>query len=50
MFELCLKGDIPDADAIKPKIVFETYLKHLPEFRHFQDYTGLDFATKLRAA
>ena len=32
---------------MKPKAVYETYLKDLPEFIHFQDYTALQFANKL---
>ena len=35
---------------MKPKQVYLTFLKHLPEFAPFQDYTAFKFATKLSSA
>jgi hypothetical protein len=47
LYGLIVRGELPDRDSIKPKQVFETYCKHRPEFKHFQDYKGIKFATKL---
>ena len=46
-YALIVDKTIPPREEIKPKEVYEKYLKHLPEFVYFQDYTKLDFAGKL---
>lgn len=38
---------IPGRHDIKPKQVFEEYCISRPEFKHFQDYKALGFASKL---
>ena len=45
---LIMAGKIPSKDAIKPKQVYDQYLKHRREFKHFQNYTELQFAGKLK--
>ena len=47
LYQMILDGEIPDASKIKPKQVYMQYLKDLPEFAPFQDYTALNFASKL---
>lgn len=48
LYDMLLAGQIPR--DMKPKPVYETYLKHLPEFASFQNYTALKFAGKLASA
>ena len=48
LYAMLLDGKIP-AD-MKPKAVYETHLRHLPEFQPFQNYTKLGFASKLASA
>ena len=48
LYEMLCAGLIP-AD-MKPKEVYLTYLKHLPEFAPFQDYTALKFSGKIGPA
>jgi len=48
--DLVIEGTIPPSTELKPKEVHATYCAHLPEFKNFQDYTKLDFATKLWSA
>lgn len=48
LYGLLLRGEIPGPNDIKPRAVFDQYCKDRPEFRHFQDYRDLSFATKLR--
>jgi hypothetical protein len=49
LYDMVVDGVIPGKDDITPKEVFEKYCKHLDEFKHFQDYKELNFASKLRA-
>lgn len=44
---LLATGELPDRHSIKPKEVFDKYCKQRPEFKHFQDYKDLKFASKL---
>jgi len=48
LYDMLLAGEIP-AD-MKPKAVYMNYLKDLPAFQPFQDYTALKFANKLSSA
>ena len=36
-----------DRDTMTPKDIFDNYCKDRPEFRHFQNYKDIKFATKL---
>ena len=47
LYNLLLEGKVPGAKDITPKKLYEDYLKDRPEFKPFQDYTKLGFATKL---
>jgi hypothetical protein len=44
---LLVRGELPDRNKIKPRQVFDKYCKDRPEFKHFQDYKELKFASKL---
>lgn len=48
LYDMIMDGKIEN--EMKPKQVYLTYLKHLPEFQPFQDYTALKFASKLSGA
>jgi hypothetical protein len=47
LYNLLVDKKIPGRDDIKPKAVFEQYCQHRPEFKDYQDYKKLDFASKL---
>jgi hypothetical protein len=49
LYRLLIDGKLPAKDAIRPKALYEQYCKNRPEFRNFQNYTNLGFATKLMA-
>jgi hypothetical protein len=44
---LLVRGELPDRNTIKPRQVFDNYCKDRPEFKHFQNYKELKFASKL---
>jgi hypothetical protein len=48
LYDMILAGEIPS--DMKPKKVYLTYLKDLPSFEPFQDYTQLKFSGKLKSA
>lgn len=48
LYEMVKDGLIPG--DLKPKRVYLLFLKHLPEFAPYQDYTALKFANKMRSA
>lgn len=50
LFELVSDENFPGPKEIKPRKVFDDYCKDRPEFQHFQDYTAIKFADKLRQA
>ncbi|CAB9527363.1 unknown protein [Seminavis robusta] len=47
LYDMIVTGKVPSKEEITPKELFEQYLKHLPEYKYFQDYTALGFASKL---
>lgn len=47
LYSLLQKNEIPSRYDIKPRDVFDKYCKDRPEFKHFQDYKELTFASKL---
>ena len=48
LYDMLLAGEIPS--DMKPKAVYLAYLKHLPSFEPFQNYTALKFSGKLKSA
>lgn len=47
LYNLLLEGKVPGRKEITPKKLYDEYLKDRPEFKPFQNYTKLGFATKL---
>jgi hypothetical protein len=47
LYGLLARGELPDRHAIKPKQVFDDYCKDRPEFKYFQNYKEIKFASKL---
>jgi len=51
LYNALLEGIIPqNPTQMKPREVYDTFCKMRPEFKHFQDYKALDFASRLRSA
>jgi hypothetical protein len=47
LYGLLARGELPDRHVIKPKQVFDDYCKDRPEFKYFQNYKEIKFASKL---
>lgn len=49
LFGLLVRNELPGRSDITPKEVFDKFCRNRPEFKNFQDYKGINFASKLRS-